>query len=115
MQLPSQRVDRFDENFAHILGGSRKAGLTFAPEAGTQRLRNIVNKGLTDSELLNGIRKAMEKDYKRVKLYFMIGLPGETDMDVIGIAKTCKWLQENCKDIGHLNLNITIKRIGFIG
>ncbi len=108
LQLPSQRVDRFDENIAHILGGSRKAGLTFAPEAGTQRLRNIVNKGLTDSELLNGIRKAMEKDYKRVKLYFMIGLPGETDMDVIGIAKTCKWLQENCKDIGHLNLNITI-------
>lgn len=87
LQLPSQRVDRFDENIAHIIGGSRKAGLTFAPEAGTQRLRDIVNKGLTDTDLLNGIRKAMETGYRKIKLYFMIGLPGETDNDVIGIAK----------------------------
>ena len=108
LQLPSQRVDRFNDDIAHILGGTRKAGLTFAPEAGTQRLRNIINKGLTDADLLKGIRKAMENGYKKVKLYFMIGLPGETDDDVIGISKTCKWLQTECKDLGHLNLNITI-------
>ncbi len=108
LQLPSQRVDRFNDDIAHILGGTRKAGLTFAPEAGTQRLRNIINKGLTDEELLNGIRKAMENGYKKVKLYFMIGLPGETDEDVLGITKTCSWLQKECKFIGHLNLNITI-------
>ncbi len=108
LQLPSQRVDRFDENIAHILGGTRKAGLTFAPEAGTQRLRNIVNKGLTNADLLNGIRKAMEASYRKIKLYFMIGLPGEEDDDVIGIAKTCEWLQNSCKDLGRLKLNITI-------
>ena len=108
LQLPSQRVDRFDEDIAHILGGTRQAGLTFAPEAGTQRLRDIVNKGLTDDDLLNGIRTAMQNGYRKVKLYFMIGLPGETDADVLGIADTCVMLQQLCRDLGRLNLNITI-------
>ena len=108
LQLPSQRVDRFDDDIAHILGGTRKAGLTFAPEAGTQRLRDIVNKGLTDDDLLHGIRTAMENGYRKVKLYFMIGLPGETDADVLGIADTCVMLQQRCRDLGRLNLNITI-------
>ncbi len=108
LQLPSQRVDRFDDNIAHILGGSRQAGLTFAPEAGTQKLRDIINKGLTDDDLLDGIRKAMINGYKKVKLYFMIGLPGESDEDVIGIAKTCQMLQTKCSDLGLLKLNITI-------
>ncbi len=108
LQLPSQRVDRFDDDIAHILGGSRQAGLTFAPEAGSQKLRDIVNKGLTDADLLKGIRKAMEKGYRKVKLYFMIGLPGEDDSDVLGIANTCKMLQQKCIDLGRLSLNITI-------
>jgi radical SAM family uncharacterized protein/radical SAM-linked protein len=108
LTLPSQRVDRFDENIAHILGGTRKAGLTFAPEAGTQRLRDIVNKGLTDAELLRGIRTAMESGYRKVKLYFMIGLPGESDADVLGIADTCRSLQQQCRDLGRLELNLTI-------
>ncbi|EAR19147.1 TIGR03960 family B12-binding radical SAM protein [Synechococcus sp. W2B2] len=108
LQLPSQRVDRFDEDIAHILGGARQAGLTFAPEAGTQRLRDIVNKGLTDEDLLQGIRTAMQNGYRKVKLYFMIGLPGETDADVLGIAETCRMLQERCRDLGRLSLNITI-------
>ncbi len=108
LQLPSQRVDRFDNNIAHILGGARKAGLTFAPEAGSQRLRNIINKGLTDSDLLIGVRNAMENGYKKIKLYFMIGLPEEQDSDVLGIAETCKSLQEKCLDLGILSLNITI-------
>lgn len=108
LTLPSQRVDRFDNNIAHILGGTRKAGLTFAPEAGTQRLRDIVNKGLTDEELLRGIRTAMESGYRKVKLYFMIGLPGETDADVLGIAETCWQLQQQCRDLGRLELNLTI-------
>ncbi len=108
LTLPSQRVDRFDSNIAHILGGTRKGGLTFAPEAGTQRLRDIVNKGLTDAELLAGIRTAMESGYRKVKLYFMIGLPGETDADVLGIADTCRALQQQCRDLGRLELNLTI-------
>jgi len=108
LTLPSQRVDRFDQNIAHILGGTRKAGLTFAPEAGSQRLRDIVNKGLTDSELLRGIRTAMENGYRKIKLYFMVGLPGETDADVLGIAETCRNLQRDCGDLGRLELNLTI-------
>jgi radical SAM family uncharacterized protein/radical SAM-linked protein len=108
LSLPSQRVDRFDASIAHILGGSRRAGLTFAPEAGSQRLRDIINKGLSDEELLRGIRTAMEHGYRRVKLYFMIGLPGETDNDVIAIADTCRRLQQACRDLGRLELNLTI-------
>ena len=108
LQLPSQRVDRFDNDIAHILGGTRQAGLTFAPEAGTQRLRDIVNKGLTDADLVRGIRTAMQNGFRKVKLYFMIGLPGETDSDVLGIAETCRMLLESCRDLGRLNLNITI-------
>ena len=108
LTLPSQRVDRFDQNIAHILGGTRKAGLTFAPEAGSQRLRDIVNKGLTDAELLVGVRTAMENGYRKLKLYFMIGLPGETDADVLGIADTCQALQQQCSDLGRLELNLTI-------
>jgi radical SAM family uncharacterized protein/radical SAM-linked protein len=108
LTLPSQRVDRFDANIAHIIGGTRKGGLTFAPEAGSQRLRDIVNKGLTDAELLAGIRTAMTSGYRKVKLYFMIGLPGETDADVLGIADTCRALQQQCRDLGRLELNLTI-------
>ncbi|MGC8715051.1 MAG: TIGR03936 family radical SAM-associated protein, partial [Leptodesmis sp.] len=110
LSLPSQRVDRFDENIAHILGGTRQAGLTFAPEAGTQRLRDIINKGLTNEELLRGVKTAYEQGWDRVKLYFMIGLPGETDVDVLGIAETVRWLQQECRMKGRkpLNFNLTI-------
>ncbi|BAZ43613.1 radical SAM domain-containing protein [Chondrocystis sp. NIES-4102] len=110
LSLPSQRVDRFDENIALILGGLRQSGLTFAPEAGTQRLRDIVNKGLTNEELLRGIKTAVEQGWTKIKLYFMIGLPGETDVDVIGIADTIRWLRRECSQISNkrLNFNITI-------
>lgn len=110
LTLPSQRVDRFDENIANILGGTRQSGLTFAPEAGTQRLRDVVNKGLTNEELLRGIKTAVEQGWDRVKLYFMIGLPGETDEDVIGIADTVRWLRQECRMPKRkaLEFNITI-------
>ncbi|MBC7881200.1 MAG: TIGR03960 family B12-binding radical SAM protein [Anaerolineae bacterium] len=97
LSLPSQRVDRFDEQIAGILGGARKPSLTFAPEAGTQRLRDVVNKGLTNEELLRGVKTAYEQGWDTVKLYFMIGLPTETDEDVIGIAETIAWLQRECR------------------
>ena len=108
LSLPSQRVDRFDENIAHILGGTRQASLTFAPEAGTQRLRDIINKGLTNEELLKGVRTAYEQGWDRVKLYFMIGLPGETDADVLGIAETVRWLQQECRIKGRKPLSFTL-------
>jgi radical SAM family uncharacterized protein len=110
LSLPSQRVDRFDENISNIIGGTRQMGLTFAPEAGTQRMRDIVNKGLTNEELLRGVKTAYEQGWDKVKLYFMIGLPGETDTDVIGIADTIRWLKQECR--GHkrkpLSFNVTI-------
>lgn len=110
LSLPSQRVDRFDENIANIIGGTRQTSLTFAPEAGTQRMRDIINKGLTNEELLRGIKTAHEQGWDKIKLYFMIGLPGETDADVIGIADTVRWLQRECRAEGRkrLNFNITI-------
>jgi radical SAM family uncharacterized protein/radical SAM-linked protein len=110
LTLPSQRVDRFDENIANILGGTRQGGLTFAPEAGTQRMRDIVNKGLTNEELLRGVKTAWEQGWDKIKLYFMIGLPGETDADVLGIAETVCWLQRECRGQGRrpLNFNLTI-------
>lgn len=108
LSLPSQRVDRFDENIANILGGTRQGGLTFAPEAGTQRMRDIVNKGLTNEELLRGVKTAFEQGWDKIKLYFMIGLPGETDDDVLGIAETVAWLQQECRAQGRKRLNFTI-------
>ncbi|MEM6253868.1 MAG: TIGR03960 family B12-binding radical SAM protein [Cyanobacteria bacterium P01_D01_bin.156] len=110
LSLPSQRVDRFDENIAHIVGGTRKTGLTFAPEAGTQRMRDIINKGLTNEELLRGVKTAHEQGWDKVKLYFMIGLPGETDADVLGIAETVQWLKRECRLKGRksLGFNITV-------
>ncbi len=110
LSLPSQRVDRFDENIANIIGGNRKSGLTFAPEAGTQRMRDVINKGLTNEELLRGVKTAFEQGWDKVKLYFMIGLPGETDADVIGIAETIRWLRQECRLKGRkrLDFNVTI-------
>jgi radical SAM family uncharacterized protein/radical SAM-linked protein len=110
LSLPSQRVDRFDENIANIIGGTRQIGITFAPEAGTQRMRDIVNKGLTNEELLRGVKTAVEQGWDKVKLYFMIGLPGETDIDVLGIADTIRWLRRECAAQGRrrLDFNVTI-------
>ncbi|CAG9463997.1 unnamed protein product [Pedinophyceae sp. YPF-701] len=111
LSLPSQRVDAFDDNVADVLtaGNAKRSGLTFAPEAGTQRLRNIVNKTLTNEELLAGVKKAWDLGWFQVKLYFMIGLPGETDEDVLGIPDTIAWLQRECRRGSmHLAVNVTI-------
>ncbi|AIE74894.1 MULTISPECIES: TIGR03960 family B12-binding radical SAM protein [unclassified Synechocystis] len=110
LTLPSQRVDRFDENIANILGGTRQGSLTFAPEAGTQRLRDVINKGLTNEELLRGIKTAVEQGWDKIKLYFMIGLPGETDVDVLGIVETVQWLRQECRlpKRRALDFNLTI-------
>ncbi len=108
LSLPSQRVDRFDENIAKIIGGLRQSGLTFAPEAGTQRMRDVINKGLTNEELLRGVKTAVEQGWDKVKLYFMIGLPGETDIDVLGIAETVAWLRRECRTQGRKPLEFTL-------
>lgn len=85
--LPSLRVDNFSEKLREYLNKVRKSGLTFAPEAGTQRLRDAINKNVTEEEMLSTAMKAFEGGWTSVKLYFMLGLPTETYDDVAGIAE----------------------------
>lgn len=85
--LPSLRLDSFSPELANRLNILRRNGLTFAPEAGTQRLRDAINKNLTEEEILSACRKAFAAGWTGVKLYFMLGLPTETDDDVRGIAE----------------------------
>ncbi|MFT9056077.1 MAG: TIGR03960 family B12-binding radical SAM protein [Ethanoligenens sp.] len=86
LSLPSLRVDNFSRELMEKVSGVRKSGLTFAPEAGTQRLRDAINKNVTEEEILRTCRLAFEGGWTNVKLYFMLGLPTETLEDVEGIA-----------------------------
>ena len=83
--LPSLRIDNFSDELKEKLALVRRSGLTFAAEAGTQRMRNVINKNITEEEILTTCRKAFTGGWTAVKLYFMVGLPTETDADVIGI------------------------------
>ena len=87
LSLPSLRADNFSMELMSRLQKVRRGGLTFAPEAGTQRLRDVINKNVTEEELLNTCRIAFEGGWNGIKLYFMLGLPTETDEDVLGIAE----------------------------
>ena len=87
ISLPSLRVDGFSEDLANQLNVLRRSGLTFAPEAGTQRLRDAINKNLTEDEILRTVTKAFSGGWSAVKLYFMMGLPTETAQDIVGIAQ----------------------------
>ncbi|MBR7133880.1 MAG: TIGR03960 family B12-binding radical SAM protein [Clostridia bacterium] len=84
--LPSLRIDNFSDELLEKIKHIRKSGLTFAPEAGTQRLRDVINKNLTEDEILTACKTAFAGGYTAVKLYFMLGLPTETDEDLKGIA-----------------------------
>ena len=87
LSVPSLRADNFSRELMEKLQTVRKSGLTFAPEAGTQRLRDVINKNLTEEEILNTCCQAFSGGWNNVKLYFMLGLPTETDEDVLGIAE----------------------------
>ena len=86
LSVPSLRADNFSRELMEKLQTVRKSGLTFAPEAGTQRLRDVINKNLTEEEILGTCAQAFSGGWNNVKLYFMLGLPTETDEDVLGIA-----------------------------
>ncbi len=86
ISVPSLRVDGFSEELANRLNVLRRNGLTFAPEAGTQRLRDVINKNLTETEILDTARRAFSGGWTSVKLYFMMGLPTETSEDIVGIT-----------------------------
>ena len=89
ISLPSLRIDNFSLSVFNKVQDVKKSSLTFAPEAGSQRMRNVINKGLTEENILNGAHLAFESGWTRVKLYFMLGLPTETDEDIEGIADLC--------------------------
>lgn len=86
LALPSMRIDRFSKALMEQLSKVRRSGLTFAPEAGTQRLRDVINKNITEDEIFSACKTAFEGGYAGVKLYFMMGLPTETDEDILGIS-----------------------------
>lgn len=90
ISLPSLRVDAFSVDVAKEIQKVRKTGLTFAPEAGTQRLRDVINKGVTEEDILTAVTSAFQAGWHQVKLYFMIGLPTETEEDIRGIAEIAK-------------------------
>ncbi|MFA7659806.1 MAG: TIGR03960 family B12-binding radical SAM protein, partial [Anaerovoracaceae bacterium] len=90
ISLPSLRLDTFSFQVLNEIQGYKKTGLTFAPEAGTQRLRDVINKCISDEDIYSGMRQAIELGWNSVKLYFMIGLPTETFEDLDGIAEIAK-------------------------
>lgn len=90
LALPSMRIDRFSDELLQKIKSVRKSGLTFAPEAGTQRLRDVINKNITEKNVLDSCRIAFEGGYTAVKLYFMLGLPTETLEDMDGIKDLCE-------------------------
>ena len=102
LSVPSLRADNFSRELMQKLQTVRKSGLTFAPEAGTQRLRDVINKNLTEEEILTTCTNAFSGGWNNVKLYFMLGLPTETDEDVLGIAelvyKIIKCWQEHAQN-----------------
>ena len=96
VSLPSLRVDNFSVGLAAGLEVMRKGGLTLAPEAGSQRMRDVINKGVTEADLDAALNAAFEHGWQKVKLYFMMGLPTETDDDLQGIVE----LAERAASIG---------------
>lgn len=99
LSLPSMRVDSFSLELMEKVSDTRKTGLTFAPEAGTQRLRDVINKGIADEDIFSALELAFEGGWSRVKLYFMLGLPTETMEDVLGIAEMARKIEKLYFDV----------------
>ena len=99
ISLPSLRIDAFSLDVMKKVQDIKKSSLTFAPEAGSQRLRDVINKGLTREVILEGAGKAFEGGWNKVKLYFMLGLPTETEDDMKGIAHLCEEIAERYYEI----------------
>ena len=99
ISLPSLRIDAFSLDVMSKVQDIKKSSLTFAPEAGSQRMRNVINKGLTEEVILDGAGKAFEGGWNKVKLYFMLGLPTETEDDIKGIAHLAEKIAERYYEI----------------
>lgn len=112
LQIPSLRLDSFTEG---LLERAKKSSLTFAPEAGTQRLRDVINKNVTDEDIKSSMAIAFRAGYTTVKLYFMMGLPTETDEDVLGIAETVRLVKQTyIETTGRKNIFINVSTAMFI-
>lgn len=115
LSLPSLRIDSFSIDLAHKLQQVRKSGLTFAPEAGTQRLRDVINKGVTETDLETSVKAAFRQGWQNVKLYFMMGLPTETDEDIIGIAELAQKVVNWYRDVkGRRGARVTVSVSCFV-
>ena len=118
ISLPSLRIDAFSLDIMSKVQDVRKSSLTFAPEAGTQRLRDVINKGLTEEVILNGAGQAFDGGWQKVKLYFMLGLPTETEEDMKGIAhlaeKIAKRYYEIPKDRRNGKCQVTVSTSFFV-
>lgn len=113
VSLPSLRVDSFSVGLAEMLGSSSASGLTLAPEAGSQRMRDSINKRVTEEEILEAAASAFSAGYSRIKLYFMIGLPGETDEDVLDIARLASRIRQIGRDKGR-RPTVVVSVSGFV-
>ena len=114
VSIPSQRLDSFGVDMALQVAGEKKGGLTFAPEAGSQRMRDIINKNVTEEDLERATRAAFEAGWRRCKLYFMMGLPGERDEDIIAIGKLAERVLQIGREVvpkgqrGGLSVSISV-------
>ncbi len=117
LSLPSLRADNFSMDIMQRVQKVRKSGLTFAPEAGTQRMRDVINKNVSEEELLESCRVAFSGGWNGVKLYFMLGLPTETDEDVEGIAELAQkvlWCWKQNAPVKNRGVRITVSTSEFI-
>ena len=118
LSLPSLRLDNFSLELMQKVQKVRKSGLTFAPEAGTQRLRNVINKNITEEDLQNASQTAFSGGYGTIKLYFMIGLPTETEDDILGISKLADEVvsiyKHTPKEVRNKNLRVTVSVSSFV-
>lgn len=118
LSLPSLRLDNFSMELMQKVQKVRKSGLTFAPEAGTQRLRDVINKNITEQDLENAAKMAFAGGYGTIKLYFMIGLPTETEEDILGISRLADQVvsiyKHTDKEIRNKNLRVTVSVSSFV-
>lgn len=112
VSVPSLRADQFSPDLALALKEIKKGGLTFAPEAGTQRLRNVINKGMGEEDLVKTAEAAFQAGWQHIKLYFMIGLPSETDEDLLGIADLVHKVEQVGKRYGGKACKVSLS--GFV-
>ncbi len=108
VSFPSLRPDSFTPDMADLAGGLRRSGITLAPEAGTQRLRDVINKNTTEDDLLRAVEIAFQRNWSRIKLYFMIGLPTETDEDLMGIVQLVQKVVETGRKYGRKDIIVSI-------